>query len=233
MTDEQTVKTVNTLLLAAFMLLTQAIFTLPYALDDHKTKVKAHAEKTEIYTPPAEAPTSRKPNPAIIGEARLRNSWNDLVITYTKPEFEYLGRYFITAYCPEECGWSWQTSSGATCHYSDFWATPTTCAIDRRYHGYNEFLLVGDPTDPNNRKVYQTEDTGPGVQGLWIDCFVESMDEVKSWPTRWDSVFRVEYITKTIDKNERMARHERLNTCLHNWRSGAGFSFRNDPRVND
>ena len=232
MTEDQTIKTVNALLLAAFMFISQAILTLPYALDDHKPKTKPHAEKYEVYLQPAEAKPARRPNAAIIGEAKLRNTWAALSITYTTVEYEYLGRYFITAYCPAECGGSWQTSSGATCHYSDDWATPTTCAIDRRYHGYNEFLMVGEPGDPN-RKVYQTEDTGPGVRGLWIDCFVETMDEVQSWPTRWDSVYRVEYITKTLDKNERMARHERLNNCLHYRSFGPGFSFWNDPRVND
>lgn len=232
MTEDQTIKTVNALLLAATIFLAQALFTLPYALEDHKTKAKEHAEKFEVYLHTVEEQPARKPNVAIIGESKLRNAWAALPITYTTVEFEYLGRYFITAYCPAECGGSWQTSSGATCHYSDDWATPTTCAIDRRYHGYNEFLLVGEPNDPN-RKVYQTEDTGPGVQGLWVDCFVETMDQVQSWQTRWDSVYRVEYITHTLTANERMAMHERLNTYLHYWSFGPGFSFWNDPRVND
>ena len=231
MTEDQIIKTVNALLLAAFMLLAQAIITLPAALDDHKTKTKEHAEKFEVYLQTVEEKPARRPNAAIIGEAKLRNIWAALPITYTTIEFEYLGRYFITAYCPEECGWSWQTSSGATCHYSDDWATPTTCAIDRRYHGYNEILMVGEPDDPG-RKIYQTEDTGPGVQGFWVDCFVETMEEVNSWPTRWDSVYRVEYVTHTLTANERMERHERLNDCLHYWSFGPGFFIRNDPRVN-
>ena len=61
---------------------------------------------------------------------------------------------------------------------------PTTCAIDRSYHGYGEILMI-------DGKLYVTEDTGPGVKGHWVDCFVETMDEVRSWPTGWKSVYAV------------------------------------------
>lgn len=108
---------------------------------------------------------------------------------YVDIETEYIGEYFITAYCPEECGWSWSTSSGATCHYSDDPMVPTTCAIDRNYHGYGEYLMI-------DGKIYVTEDTGPGVKGRWIDCFVETMDEVNSWDTGWKSVYSVTFVTK-------------------------------------
>lgn len=107
--------------------------------------------------------------------------------TYTVIETEYIGEYFVTAYCPEECGWSWSTSSGATCHYSDDPMVPTTCAIDRNYHSYGELLMI-------DGKLYVTEDTGPGVKGHWVDCFVETMDEVRSWSTGWKSVYSVEII---------------------------------------
>lgn len=106
---------------------------------------------------------------------------------------EYIGEYFITAYCPEECGWSWSTSSGATCHYSDDPMEPTTCAIDRNYHGYGELLMI-------DGKLYITEDTGPGVKGHWIDCFVETMDEVVYFDTRWTSVYAAWYETKTYHR---------------------------------
>lgn len=110
--------------------------------------------------------------------------------TYTVINTEYIGEYFVTAYCPEECGWSWSTSSGATCHYSDDPMVSTTCAIDRNYHGYGELLMIDD-------KLYITEDTGPGVKGHWVDCFVETMDEVNYWDTGWKSVYSV-----TIEERE-------------------------------
>ena len=214
MTDEQTIKAVNALLLLSIALITQAVFTIPYALDDHKTKKKDIAGKIETYYNPEITEEVRRPNEAILGEAKLRNKWNDIQVIYTTIEFDYLGRYFITAYCPEECGGSWMTSSGATCHYTDEWSEPTTCAIDRNYHGFGEFLMVGDPEDAD-RKIYVTEDTGPGVRGLWIDCFVVTMQEVKAWPTGWKPVYQVTYVTNTLDKNERMENHERLNNYIH------------------
>ena len=220
MTDEQTIRAVNALLLVSFMLITQAVLTIPYARDDHKTKKKDIIQKVE--TCASEITNEvRRPNAAILGEARLRNKWNDITITYTTIELDYLGRYFITAYCPEECGGSWMTSSGATCHYSESWSEPTTCAIDRNYHRFGEYLAIdfGD----GDLKTYVTEDTGPGVRGLWIDCFVISMDEVKAWPTGWKPVYQVTYVTSTLNKNERMENHERYNDYLHY----CGF----DPRL--
>ena len=109
------------------------------------------------------------------------------IIKHVDIEAEYIGEYFVTAYCPEECGGSWSTSSGVTCHYSDDPLEPTTCAIDRNYHGYGEYLMI-------DGKIYVTEDTGPGVKGRWVDCFVETMDEVNSWDTGWKSVYSVTFV---------------------------------------
>jgi len=213
MTDEQVIRTVNTLLLLSFMLINQAILTIPYARDDHRPKKKDIAGKFETFHNPEIEEEVRRPNEAIIGEAKLRNVWNDITVTYTTIELDYLGRYFITAYCPEECGGSWMTSSGATCHYSDTWSEPTTCAIDRNYHRFGEYLAIdfGD----GDLKTYVTEDTGPGVRGLWIDCFVVTMDEVRAWPTGWKPVYSVTYVTKTLNKNERMENHERYSDFIH------------------
>jgi len=129
----------------------------------------------------------QEPNMYILEEGLLRNDWMNIIVTYETIETEYLGRYYITAYCPEECGWSWATSSGATCHYSDDPTVPTTCAIDRRLHNYGEYLMV-------DGKIYVTEDTGPGVQGAWIDTFVETMDEVNSFSSHYTGVYSVKYI---------------------------------------
>lgn len=124
--------------------------------------------------------------------------WNNLPLSYNYIETEYIGRYFITAYCPEECGWSWTTSTGTTCHWSSDWREPTTCAIDPKVRKYGEYIMVGDP-DSSNKKIYHCEDCGPGVQGQWVDCFVETMDEVRSWNTRYDNVYLVRFKTATLE----------------------------------
>ncbi len=118
----------------------------------------------------------------VVPDCNIEHHYN----TYTVINTEYIGEYFVTAYCPAECGGSWSTSSGATCHYSDDPMVPTTCAIARNYHGYGEYLMI-------DGKIYVTEDTGPGVKGRWVDCFVETMDEVNSWDTGWKSVYSITF----------------------------------------
>jgi 3D (Asp-Asp-Asp) domain-containing protein len=117
-----------------------------------------------------------------------------ITVYYTTLDKWYAGRHYITAYCPWECGYNgenypagWRTSSGEICHYSDDPLVPTTCAIDRRYHAYGEYLMI-------DGKLYVTEDTGPGVQGLWVDIFVESMDEVQSFGSHYTDVYYVDFI---------------------------------------
>lgn len=130
--------------------------------------------------------------------------WN-VVCSYGYIETEYLGRYFITAYSPEECGWNgsnypagWRTSTDTICHYSEDWREPTTCAIDPSVRKYGDYIMVGSP-DSSNKKIYHCEDCGPGVKGNWVDCFVPSYDMVVSWDTRYDSVYLVRFKTKTIE----------------------------------
>lgn len=230
--NEKTIKAVNALFLAAFMSIAQGVACLPLALDDHNPQTIKILAKSERFLLRPEEPEEIRPLPTYYEAQQNKFIFDHVTVGYTFIELEYLGSYFITAYCPEECGWSWETSSGATCHYSDDWATPTTCAIDRNYHGYWETLQVGNPDDPN-KKNYMTEDTGPGVRGRWVDCFVETMDEVQSWPTRWDSVYAVEYGSGFITPNERKRIHELINPNLLNWSSGAGFSGWHDPGIDN
>lgn len=135
----------------------------------------------------------------------MRSILLNIGFSYEYIETEYLGRYFITAYCPEECGWNgnnypvgWKTSTDTICHYSDDWREPTTCAIDPSVRKYGEYIMVGSP-DSADKKIYRCEDCGPGVQGQWVDCFVETMSEVKSWNTRYDRVYLVRFKTATLD----------------------------------
>ena len=142
----------------------------------------------------------------------LQKQFLEAEFYYETMEFEYIGTYFITAYSPEECGYNgsnypagWVTASDTICHQSSDWTVPNTCAIDRSYHRYGEYLLVGDPDDPDNRQVMITEDCGPGVKGHWIDVFVDSYDQVVNWNTRYDSVYRVKYVGHYITGREILA----------------------------
>lgn len=152
----------------------------------------------------------------------MRSIMYDVVCSYQYIEFEYLGMYFVTAYAPEECGYNgenfpkgWTTASDTICHYSDDWKTPTTCAIDRNYHGFGEYLLIGDPysMNPTDKKIYVTEDTG-AFRGRWIDCFVETMYEVDTWPTGYKPVYAVTFKTKTINSKGWFYQYESITSNL-------------------
>lgn len=131
--------------------------------------------------------------------------WNNLPLSYNYIETEYVGRYFITAYCPEECGYNgnnypagWKTSTDTICHYSKDWREPTTCAIDPSVRKYGEYIMVGDPGS-SSKKIYRCEDCGPGVQGQWVDCFVPNYDMVISWNTRYENVYLVRFKTRILE----------------------------------
>lgn len=143
-------------------------------------------------------------------------------------EFEYLGTYFITGYSDEET-WSRMTASGEEVHFSEEWDEPTTCAIDRNYHSFGDILLVGDPDDPDNRKLYIAEDTGSAVKGHHVDCFVETMEEVNNFPTRYESVYLVTYIDLSMTEEERQALHDGIDSYLHHRSAGGRVPDRDDP----
>lgn len=122
----------------------------------------------------------------------------DSEITITIMQMESLGWYFITAYCPSECGWNgdnypvgWTTASGEICHRADWehrYSEPTTCAISRSVHSFGEYFYIEEFD-----RVFISEDTGPGVQGKHLDLFYEDYDSVLSFPTDYYEVFSVEY----------------------------------------
>jgi 3D (Asp-Asp-Asp) domain-containing protein len=113
-------------------------------------------------------------------------------------EFEYIGEYFITAYCPSECGYNgenyptgWQTASGEICHrtdYEDRMYEPTTCAIDRRHHSFGEMFYIEEFD-----RVFVAEDTG-AFSGRWLDLFYEEYADVLYFPTGYYSTYSVEYL---------------------------------------
>jgi len=147
----------------------------------------------------------RKVFKEITGYTELYNAIISLPITYTTMEFEYCGRHYITAYCPEECGYrvyadgsdnfpaGWVTSSDTICHYSEDNSEATTCAIDRRYHNYGEYLWI-------DGKLYITEDTGPGVQGMWVDVFMPDYESMAAFGSHYSIVYSVSFVEHTSER---------------------------------
>lgn len=229
MTEEQLIKRVDSLLCVAIISIAVAGTHLPYFKEPEQIEEEKEPVTPEIVLIP-QVYEKRQPNKAVLKEMELRNLWQSVDVTYTTLETEYLGRYFVTAYAPYECGYNgsnypkgWTTSSGAICHYSDDPYEPTTCAIDRNYHRYGELLMI-------EGKVYVTEDTG-AFSGLWVDCFVETMEEVYAWNTGYKSVYSVSYEDHKLPTNERKVLHERLNTYLHDWRVSYRSPDRHDNRA--
>ena len=231
MTEQQLIKTVDSLLCVAIISMTAATTHLPFFKEaEPEPEPVKEPEPVEFVLIP-QVYEKRQPNRAVLQEMELRNLWDSLDITYTTIETEYIGRYFVTAYCPEECGYNgsnypkgWTTSSGAICHYSEDPYEPTTCAIDRSVHKYNELLMI-------EGKVYKTEDTGPGVRGFWVDCFVETMAEVYAWNTGYKAVYSVSYEDHELTANERKVNHERFNNYIHDRRFCYRCPDRNDNRA--
>ena len=123
---------------------------------------------------------------------------SDSEVTITIMQLESIGWYYITAYCPSECGWNgsnyptgWTTASGEICHRADWehrYSEPTTCAISRSVHSFGEYFYIEEFD-----RVFISEDTGSGVQGKHLDLFYEDYDSVLSFPTGYYEVFSVEY----------------------------------------
>ena len=136
----------------------------------------------------------------LIEVTRVESHFNDVIVTYKSMELTYLGEYFITAYCPAECGGSWATASGATCHRASYgWrlSEPTTCAIDRSIHGFGTQFYI-----PAMDRTFVAEDTGPGVKGRWLDLFYEDYSDVLSFPTGYYEVYSVSWSEHTVVMTE-------------------------------
>ena len=158
--------------------------------------------------PPTEYIPPPTPTPNVFRE-NLVVSVDEIAIEYTDIELEYIGTYYITAYCPWECGYNgenfpkgWYTASGEICHraeYEDRLYEPTTCAVDPRLHH------IGSDGDlfylPDFDRVFIAEDTG-AFSGKWLDLFYEDYDEMAAFPTGYYTVYSVEYVTKTVRVKE-------------------------------
>ena len=111
-------------------------------------------------------------------------------------ELEPLGKYFITAYSPQETG-SWLTASGIKLHratYENRYTEPTTCAVDPKLHkiGKNGVKFYIEAFD----RVFIAQDTGSAVKGKHLDLAYTDLKSVKSFPTGKYQVYRVVNVIK-------------------------------------
>ena len=98
-------------------------------------------------------------------------------------ELEPLGKYYITAYSPQETG-SWQTASGIKLHRADYnkrYTEPTTCAVDPKLHkiGKNGVKFYIAEFD----RVFIAQDTGRLIKGRHLDLAYTDLKSVKAFPT--------------------------------------------------
>lgn len=123
-------------------------------------------------------------------------------IDVTEMRKESIGWYYITAYCPSECGYNgynyptgWMTASGEICHMSsdeERYTVPSTCAISRAIHSFGDIFFIEE------FGLFVAEDTGSAVKGKHLDLFYEDYEDVICFPTGYYEVFAVEYEEKTI-----------------------------------
>lgn len=119
-------------------------------------------------------------------------------LSYVTMEYEYIGDYFITAYCPEECGFrvyadgsdnfpnGWITSTGTIAHREEEWYVPSTCGINTKYLNYGDVFLI-------DGKIYVAEDTGYVTMPL-IDLFMPSYEQMMTHGSHWTDVYKVSYV---------------------------------------
>ena len=235
MKELQVIETVDALFVFAWLFLTYGVSI--YINEDRAMQIiRGHKAKTEVFQErPIEPVRPKLPEETYC----ILNAIEGLDIYYDSIEYEYIGSYFITAYCPHECGYveysdgtdnfprGWTTASGTICHYSDSNFEPTTCAIDRRYFGFEEYIAVDFDGE---LKTYVTEDTG-AFSGRWIDCFVETMYEVETWQTGWKDCYSVEFTTNNLSSHfGRKVQRESINNYLHYRCFGFWLPDRNDVR---
>ena len=139
------------------------------------------------------------PNPMIeYYQDNFKTSLDSVSISAVYMEFEYIGDYYITAYCPEECGYrvysdgtdnfpnGWVTSTGTIAHREEEWWNPSTCGINTSINSYGDIFLI-------DGKVFIAEDTGPGAVGHWIDTFMPDYESMASFGSHWTEVYSVSY----------------------------------------
>lgn len=117
-------------------------------------------------------------------------------------ELEPLGKYYITAYSPQETG-SWQTASGIKLHRADYenrYTEPTTCAVDPKLHkiGKNGVKFFIEEFD----RVFIAQDTGRLIKGRHLDLAYTDLKSVKSFPTGNYQTYKVISLTQNYYTKE-------------------------------
>ena len=143
------------------------------------------------------------PTPTIVEEEKEEL----FLVTYERMELTSLGTYFITSYCPSECGYNgynyptgWMTASDTICHRAEYnyrLSEPTTCAIDRRFHSFGDVFYIEEFD-----RTFVAEDTGSAVKGRHLDLFYEYYDDVCYFPTGYYEVYSVEWVEETVTVTE-------------------------------
>ena len=113
-------------------------------------------------------------------------------------KLEYKDVYYITAYCPEECGYrvyddgsdnypkGWITATGTICHREQEWYKPSTCGINTKVDSYGDLFYI-------DGRVYIAEDTGL-ITGNWIDIFLPDYESMSNFGSHYTDVYSVEIL---------------------------------------
>ena len=176
-------------------------------------KLRLTTEETPKSLPAATPTATPTPQPnKHIDYYRLnfKDKLNSITVKAVVMRYEYIGEYYITAYCPEECGYrvysdgsnnfpkGWITATGTICHREQEWYKPSTCGINTKVNSYGDLFLI-------DGKVYIAEDTGL-ITGNWIDLFMPNYETMSSFGSHWTAVYSVSYIeieqTKHFDIND-------------------------------
>lgn len=208
MNEDRMIKTVNVLLLSASILL---YYGLTYYVTDRvfpeetePSYSKQQFTPKDFGTAPTEAWWTEDTR---IEMSEAEEKWIAPVVTYKEMELTSLGTYYITAYCPSECGYNghnyptgWMTASDTICHRASHeyrLTEPTTCAISRSVHSFGDEFYI-----PEFDRTFVAEDTGPGVKGKHLDLFYEDYEDVYYFPTGYYEVFAVEWVEVTVPVTE-------------------------------
>lgn len=187
-----------------FALALSVVFSVSITVKDTGAPESVNIEPTAIYPTSTPTPTNTPTPSPTITPAWIEQSKTDqeealegFYATSTLLEIEPLGKYYITAYSPQETG-SWITASGIKLHrasYENRYTEPTTCAVDPKLHkiGKNgvKFYI------PEFDRVFIAQDTGSAVRGKHLDLAYTDLRSVKRFPTGKYQTFKVISVTET------------------------------------
>lgn len=211
MTETTLIETVNVLLLVAGVSL---FYGLTYYVADRVFPEETEPSYSDQFTPKSfgTAPINEWWNETTASETleeihEVEQHYIPVLVTYKEMKLTSLGTYYITAYCPSECGYNghnypkgWETASGAICHRASYeyrLSEPTTCAISRKVHKFGQVFYIKEFD-----RTFTAEDTGSAVKGKHLDLFYEDYSDVCSFPTGYYEVFAVEWVEVTVAVTE-------------------------------